>query len=627
MSNACATISANPAVAYVGSAHAHFMQLGTATYNIAIENIAAMADIVMQPIQFNANFDFGMDLPEFNAPAAPVIDTTGLAFLPPPALAEPPEAPDVGVSFESAPDNLPSAPTLTFGPRPTTPNIPVPQSPSLPATPTIPTAPTFVLPDVPSFESFNLPTLATVTIPDFTSTAPTFIEPPFNQDWSFTQESYTHLLKHDLVAKLRPMIEGQEALPPAIEAGIFERSRSRIEVEVHREIEQAYSEFSARGLFEPSGLLNGRIMDIRQGGQNRIAEASRDVAIEQYKESLANLRFAITQGVALEGVWIQLHVEEQRFALQAATFMRESAIAVLTARVSVFNARMQAYAIEADVYRTRLQAELAKIEIFRAEIEAEIAKGQVNEQRVRLFNAQLDGIKTRAEIYRQQVEAVRVEADINRLGIERFKTEVDAYEGRWRAHEAEWRGYAASVEGEGRRADLYKSLVDGFSARVNAWATTQNVKVEMGRLKIAGHDAQLRAWSAGGDYYSKQLDAERTRIDAISRSIDARSRIYESSAQVASVHNDNQTRVFQAGLEAKRAEVDSQLKAADQAIAQMLGLVQQVVAIKTAMGQVSSNLAASAFSAVSYGASVSAGRSDTNNCSTSFQYVGEAADA
>ncbi len=358
-----------------------------------------------------------------------------------------------------------------------------------------------------------------------------------------------------------------------------------------------------------------------------MAEASRDAAIKQFEESLANQRMAIAQGAALEGTLAQLHTDEQKLMLQAATFQRETVIAVLNARISVFNARLQAYQTDAQVLRDRIQAELAKVEVFRAQIEGERARGEINEQRVRLYESQLRGVTTLADFYRTRVEAVKVQADINRFGIDKYRAQVDAYEARWRAHVAEWQGYTASVEGEGKRADLYRTLVDANAKRVDAWAASNNMQFEAERLRMAQHGVDLDVWRAGITRWDATLSGERARLAAVGQAFDAKARIYSADAGVEQAASAAADRSFELGLARERADVDVQLQQAQMRIQQMLGLLAQSAEIQRAKAQISSQLAASTMSAVNYGASVSSGRSKSNSCSQNYSFQGEIADA
>ncbi|MBF9137472.1 hypothetical protein I5W36_16030 [Stenotrophomonas maltophilia] len=624
----CPDLSADAAITLVGSAHDKFMELGATTYNMAVSNLQGLNSVRLDPIDFNVDFRFADPQATFQRPRRPDLDEGALEFRAPDVpLPSAPGFVAAPISISEAPELDAQPPTLAFGAKPTTPNVVEPTLPVDPAPIVLPAEPTYVLPQVPTFEALNLPDVPNIVLPEFEAEKPIFIEPPFNETWQFEATPYVSTLVDTLTATLKPMIVGSQALPRIIEDAIFQRARSRIELDTQRNVDQAVSEFAARGFSEPQGMLAGRILEVRQTGQGAVAEASRDAAIKQFEESLANQRMAIAQGAALEGTLAQLHTDEQKLMLQAATFQRETVIAVLNARISVFNARLQAYQTDAQVLRDRIQAELAKVEVFRAQIEGERARGEINEQRVRLYESQLRGVTTLADFYRTRVEAVKVQADINRFGIDKYRAQVDAYEARWRAHVAEWQGYTASVEGEGKRADLYRTLVDANAKRVDAWAASNNMQFEAERLRMAQHGVDLDVWRAGITRWDATLSGERARLAAVGQAFDAKARIYSADAGVEQAASAAADRSFELGLARERADVDVQLQQAQMRIQQMLGLLTQSAEIQRAKAQISSQLAASTMSAVNYGASVSSGRSKSNSCSQNYSFQGEIADA
>lgn len=627
MSMPCDTITIPQAEVLVNDAHGRFTELGTQTYNLAITNLARLSEVELSPAYFNVSFDFEGQLAAFQRPARPNIDVAGFEFRDPGNVGAAPSFSASPVVFDPAPAIDAQAPTLTFGAKPNTPNVTVPVAPAPAPTRVMPLTPDYVLPLVPTMMQLNLPDAPDVHIPAFTAEAPVYVEPPFQENWQFDPTAYSSHLLDQLVAKLGPMIQGQEALPAAISAALFQRARSRIEVETSRNVDQAVAEFGSRGFSEPNGMLAGRIMEIRQTGQNAVADASREVAIKEYEEALANLRFAITQGSALEGVTINLHTAEQGILLQAATFQRESVLAVLNYRISVHNLKLETYKTEAQVLRDRIQSELAKVEIFRAQIEGERVRGEINDQRVRVYVAQLEGIKTMADFYRTRVETVKVQADVDKADIERYKIEVDAYGERWRAHVAEWQGYSAGVEGEGKRADLYRTLVQANSERVRAWSLGGDMKIRAEELRMRQHGQNLDVWKAGLQRAEAMLTTERTRLAAVAQGSTALAQIYTADAAVEQAASAATDRSFELGLRREQADVDAQLKVAEIKITEARGLIDQALELRKAQAQISSQLAASTMSAVSYGASVSSGWSQSKSCGQSFNFSGEIADA
>ena len=618
----------SPAATYVGQAHTKFMALGEKTYETAINDLDGLAAIPLTPYAFDVRFNYADPQSTFQRPPPPDLDAGALVFRDPnvPIGPAPAFAPRTLV-FDEAPALDAQAPTLVFGPKPTTPDVPVPVAPPPAAALDMPVAPDYQLPPVPTLLQLNLPEAPDLNLPEFTLDRPTFVAPPFNQSWTFEPKPYTETLVTTLIETLRPMIVGSAALPLAIERALFARSRDRIEVETQRGVEETFGDFAARGFTEPPGMLAGRISELRQAAQHGKAEADRDVQVRHFELMYEQQRFAITQGAALEGTLVQLHIEEQRFALEAARFQQEAALAVVNYRIQVYNAELQGYQTEAQVQRDRIAAELSRLELFRAQLDGEKARGELNVQRVQLYESQLRGVQTLVDLYRGSVEAVKVKAEVGMQGVERYKAEVQAFGERWRAHVAEWQGYTAGVEGEGKRVDIYRAMVDSNAKRVDAWASSNNMQIEAERLRMAQHGSQLDVWRGGLERLRTLLQGEQARLAAAGQAADAQARIYTAAASVEQSASAAADRTFELGLSAERARVDAQLKTADMHINQALALLAQVVEIKKAQAQVSSQLAASTMSAVNYGASVSNGVSASTSCNSSFNFNGEIADA
>lgn len=624
----CPDLSGDPAVNLVGLAHDKFMNLGTATYNWAVTNLDGLNNIILEPYEFNVDFTFADPQASYIRPQRPTIDMGMLEFRDPGVtIVAAPTYTAGAVTIDEAPDFDAPPPVMVLGVRPDSPFIPLPIAPGDVVDIVMPVAPDYVLPPVPTFIELNLPAVPNIVMPEFTAVRPVLVDPPFNQDWTFEATPYTRVLVDTLVTTLTPMIVGSEALPQIIERAMFERGRSRIEVEANRSVEQAHAEFASRGFSQPPGQLAGAVLELRQAAQNSVAETSRDVAIKQFEESLASQRFAITAGAALEGTLISLHMEEQRYALEAAKFQMDSALSVVNFRVTVFNAQMQGYQTDAAVLRDRIQAELAKIEVFRAQLDGERLRGELNTQRVQLYDAQLRAIGTIADFYKTKVETVKVQADINMQGIEKYKAELSAYSERWRAYVSEWQGYSASVEGESKKVDIYRALVDSNAKRVDAWATKSGFAIEQERLRMQHHGINVEVWQSSLERLRALLGAEQARLAAVATGVDAQARLYTADASVESAASAAADRSFELGLSRERADVETQLKEVELSINQAQFLLAQAVEIQKAKAQISGQLAASTMSAVSYGASLSSSKSKGSSCSTNFSFQGEIIDA
>ena len=531
------------------------------------------------------------------------------------------------VLFDPAPADDTVAPSIVMPTRPVLPIVSVPVAPPPPGALVMPVEPGYALPDVPTFEVLNLPPAPTIDLPVFDAEKPTFIEPPFNETWDFTPEPYTVMLMDKIITELDPMLQANDLLPDAIRTAMFQKGRSRIEVENQRAVDTFISDFGSRGFDLPPGAIAGGVREIRQDGQNKVAEYNRDIIIEQFKEMVENKRFAIVQGIAAEGVFITLHIEENKVLLQAAQFQRDSAMALLNSRISIAQLKTTIYQAEASVFEARIRASLATVELYKAQVEGEMAKGQINEQRVRLYEGMLRGIGVLVDFYRSRLEAVKIQSDVDKNIVDRYKATVDAFDSRWKAYASEVQGYVASVDGEGRKADVYKTRVEAQAKRVDAWASKASLDMDVEKLRMTGHGLDLETYKAKLSQFAARIQGEQTRLGAVAQRADALSRMYTAEASVESAASAATDRSFELGLSKAKAEVDAQLSRANMLVEQAKNLGDQLIAIANAKLQTSSQLAASTMSAVSYGASVSSQRSKGSSCSTEFNFQGEIIDA
>ena len=621
-------IYGDTAASVVTNAQTHFFELGTATYNGAVNALNTLGNIpVTAPLSPPVSFDFAGVLQPFQRPSRPDMDDDMSFVMPAPPSAPPELGALATIVLDPQPTIDAVAPTLSFPNKPDTPSIEAPIKPSTNFNLLIPTAPDAPLPALPSFEALNLPTVPDINFAQMTSTLPELIEPPFDEAWGFEPVAYASDLKAALLAAMNPMLQSKPALPAHIEAAIFQKGRSRIEIEVNRGVEDVYAEFGSRGFDVPNGLINGGILEVRQKGQDQIAQFNLEAVIKQYEETLGNLRHAIVHGAALEGTYINLHVEMQRFALEAARNQREGTVAILNYRLGVFSARMEGYKAEAQAVEARIRAELGKVELYRAQIEGERARGEINTQRVQLYGEQIKALGLLYDQYRTAMEAVKIEADIEKTRVDAYKSEVDAFDARWRAHASEWQGYSAGMEGEGRRVDVYKALLDAGMKRVDAWGIAQNVKIEAAKLNIGYEGLKADTWKAGLSGFVAQVQAESARVGAVAGAVDAKAKIYGADAQIEIAASAAADRTLQVGLQAAESAADVQLKNADTALRRAQFMVENLISIRSTIANVAGQLAASSMSAVSYSANLGSSTSTSQGCSTSFNFSGEVADA
>lgn len=609
------------AVGMVGAAYDKYTEYASKAYKIAVDAVTDVSNFTLAPIGITTHWDFDGSLYGYQRPQQPTLPD--IEYRDPGNLPAPPDLPLPGVNFDAPPSdpNL-ALPAIRDYPQPdafaggSVPDAPVLDPINIPALPPI------VLPDVPTLQALNLPDVPVITLPVFTGAPPlNNLEAPQAQ-WSFTPEEYTSALLTKVTGQISTMLDGGTGLPPAVAQALRDRANVQVDNEEARSVQEAVEEFASRGFEEPNGILSRRVAMVRQDAQNRRNGLNRDIFIQEQQVAIENLRFAVTQGIALEGQLMQAHTEEMRLALAAAQFGRETAIAIFNARVSLFSAESQNFAIEAQVWRSQIEGELSKLEAYRAQIQAEQVRGEINMQSVQIYAERVRAVMVQADLYRAQMEGAHAQAEANRATTEAYRARVQGYAEEVRAYEVAWDAYRAQIGTNETRARVYELLENSYATRVSAWDRTQQSKIAQQNMALSQADLRLRAWRGQLDAILGKYQAERERIGALVSISGQKVDLYRAQATVESVASDANLRVLQTGIERERARTEVELKNVELQINELVQTSNLLLEAKRTVATVGAQLAASSMSAVNFSAGIHSGRSQSQSCDTNFNYSG-----
>lgn len=626
MSNCPAVISGDAAVALTGEGWSTFRGFAESSYQLVVSQFNALNNFTVQDFAFSPDYSFAGNLSGFLPPEAPAYITApagdfsmnvgdvSLAFSPPALV----EAPEFDFNGEM--------PTLDIGGEPGAFEGELPDGPPEVEEVEFPTAPTLTMPELPTLVEITLPTVPTLDLPTFTATAPVVDFDAPAQNFSFTPTEFSDELLDDVRTALADMFEG-EALPPAVEQALRERAYAEVDRNEMVAVQQATEDWASRGFTEPDGVLVGRVLEIRQNSQNQRNNLSREVYIENRRTAIESRRFAVTQGIALTQVLINLHMQTQQLLLEANKFALQASIELFNARVTLFNALVGAYNTAAIVYRARLEAALATVELYKAQIEAERVKGEINEQYVRLYEQRIRALLTEVEVFKAQVDAARSRVEANNAQFEGYRIKVQAFAESVRAHGLAWDGYVARVNAQVARGRLYEIATTAFGTQVAAVNSQNQVAIGASQARTAIELAKVEKFRAHTQAEIARIGALSAESQALVQVGQANASLYAARGQVAAAASDAVGRQFQIGMENERARVDSYLKASDiqmQKMVQTAGLLLESI---KAAANVAAQLAASSMSAVNFGATVSSSQSssESTGCSTSYNYQGEIA--
>ena len=101
----------------------------------------------------------------------------------------------------------------------------------------------------------------------------------------------------------KALTTGGTGMNPSVEAQIWARDRSRILKETERAEEEVLTTWAARRYPLPPGAAAWQMQQVRKDAADKIAAASRDVAIKQAEIEIANVRLAVGEAIKLYGAY------------------------------------------------------------------------------------------------------------------------------------------------------------------------------------------------------------------------------------------------------------------------------------------------------------------------------------
>ena len=475
----------------------------------------------------------------------------------------------------------------------------------------LPDAPVVTLPTLPVLEELSIPDFVFPTLPTFDALAPEFEGSALPTLLQWNEPTYAVVILDEVAEKIRQLWAGGLGIPAAVEAAMYERAASREEMVVARAVDEVVEEFSARGFTMPSGVQAAREDAVRQDGLIKKLGLNREITIKLAEWQIENVRFGVTNAIAAENVFVNIFQNATARLFEAAKFQVESQITIYNAQVALFNARQNAFEVNAKVFDIRVRAALAELDIFKAQVEAEIARGQLNEQRVRVYQAQIQAVQVAVDVYKAQMEGAQVQSDVLRNRIEAYKADVQAYAERINADRVRFEAYRAQVDAEAAKAGIIDSEARAYAALIQGKAAQIDLEAKRADVLIATNQQKIASFTA-------VLEADRNRIQAQLGTIQAGAQAYAADTQrFAAVAQAEGTKA-QFQLAAKETELRTNIAlfqtTSDVALKQSGILLQKAGLISNALqsaGQIGATLAAGATAGVHVGATLSGGGSVT----------------
>lgn len=517
-------------------------------------------------------------------------------------------------------DALPDAPTMPALNLPNAPGmaaIAVPVRPDIDNSVDFPTAPDASIPEMEALERITLPEFEFPQLPDFDGNPPTanFAVPNVFINWS--EPEYESELLPELEAKVRTMMAGGTGLPAAVEDALFGRARERDSAETQRAVQEAADTWAARNFSMPPGMLVKQVSVAREQGRLRAAELNRDIMVEAAKWEIESIRFAVTQGMALEQLTVSIYDNACKRLFEVARFQAEAQISVFNAQIGLFNAQNSAFQTLAQVYRTRLDGALAKLQAYKTAIDGQVALGQINQQRVEVFKAKIGAVQASIEVFSSLMRGAQVRADVIKNQYDAYRADVQAYAEQVGAEKAKFDAYDSQVKGELGKASVFETQSRAYASTIQGLASKSDIKVKGAQLRMEAARVHIQKYMADGDMFKAKLQAALNAVQFDTQAFQAQVEGWKAGAQAQISETEMQSRFADMNTRTAIAFSEMQMSQYTANINKAHQQAQIALEAAKAMGQYAAQLAAGAMSAMHVSANVSGSGSQSDSTSNS----------
>lgn len=522
------------------------------------------------------------------------------------------------------------SPTIQF---PSKPSNSLPTAPTDPAplvAPTYPNAPDLNYPEAPTARDIPLPTLSSPNLAAITAliaalraakpTAPTLPDLPdflglVATQYTITNQQLTTFIGQcpalaNLCPRLAELLAGDSiGIPAAVAQALRDRAFAAEDRQAAQAETEALTDWRARGFTLPGGALEAKLASIRVLNRDKKAQLNRDLWIEEAKLEIENLRFALQQGIAYEGLlrdsWAKLYGIVQAIA-QADI---DTLVKGLEAALNLYRTQMDGWKTEFETIKDQLQAELAKLEVYKSELDAARLIGQLNQQDVDLYRAQLDALNTVVALYKTQVDAANslLQAELAKLEDAAKRTQI--YTAKIGAYEAAWRAYGIAAGEEKTKAEIYDTQTRAFAARVQAFATENEAVKAMADTEVSALKLLLEEWQVEVEQYKAELQTELGRIEALVKAGGLDLELYKAEVIAEGGYTDWLMKGMDYTLNVSKFNTETSLKNKELAQSKELTLAKIAQDGLDAIARTGSQLAGSAMSAMNVHAQLSSSSS------------------
>ena len=508
---------------------------------------------------------------------------------------------DIDISLGDMPNapfdpvlNIPTAPTLDKISTPTKPSfdlaVNLPPTPiidriNLPSRPNVdtdidlPVAPDMSLPEMAKLFDVSLPVWNDSALPVWDESSVKQLDPAkfsFNGAW-WQEQDYQSDVYDKLLMTAKNMLDpnkiGNFGLPDGVVNALFNKPRERLARETKRAMQEATTRWASRGFSLPSGVLDKQINAILDDESLRVSELNADIFVQATKEQMEQLRFAVTQGLALEQHTFNIFDNMVKRMFEMARYNAEAEFKLYDYYVQVFNANNDSYKMAVEIYNSKVQNILT---IYKTKLDAQSAIGNLNQQLLEVYKTKLQGVQMNAEVFKTLMSGASVKMDAVKTQIEAYRTDLQAYSEALNGEKLKFELYKTRLDGESIKADIGKTQAQIYATQMDAYKTqveSENrkldaydsiVKAELAKAQIydtqvKAYAERLRAYQAQGDLGLKQIqiktDVAKAYLSKYGAELDGYKAHLQANLQLVQTNAEN----FRTGVDAWRSKIQMQV--------------------------------------------------------------------
>ena len=602
----------------------------------AMEDISNNFDSKIQSIDFNFGLiipETGGSLPSYTTPTMPSEFTVEWNL---PQLSEPP-AIAINTDFFSGitpPEYSVIAPAFAFPQAPSSALPATPSPPSALSMPSYPSAPSIISPTLGNITTITLPSLDS---PDFSgiesliaslrNNLPESPELPGAIDFVSLASSIFTSAKPEIVDALTTLqsqlvflLGGGSGLSDAVALSLRNRAFAAEDQLAFQAEQTAIADWLSRGFTLPGGALEAKLLNVRQQNLDKKSGLNRDLWIEEAKFEIENLRFAVQQGIAYEGMRKEAVIKLYGVCGDLAIKQADVNLKMLEATVSLFRSKIELWQAQFANVRDQIQLELSKIEIYKGELDGQRLINDTNNLTVDVYKAQLGALQTTVDIYKTQVDAAnaRLQGELGKIQYAAETTKI--YVAQVGAWETEWRAYGEGIKAELGKADVFKTMVQGYMSEVEAYSKKIDAAKAQSSTALESIGLSLKTWETRAETYKSNIQAETARITALSNAYEASMRGYAVQHDAQKSYVETEVGKLNYNLSIAKLNVDALIKEAELNQVNVIQLTKIAQDALDGVARTGAQLAGSAMSAMNVGASMNVSRGINTSYSESHNY-------